>query len=156
MLTNIHNAPAEGNLCSEGGKAIKSQIFMDYNHHMGYVYKGDRTANRYSDSSRRFKWTKKLFFHLLDPANLNSYILHSSCGGMKISHRDFQYTLARNMLVHAGPEWTVQRPLGRPPNVESHVARLEVYCRKRWPIPSETQPRYRTCKDTGVTKIKCL
>ena len=41
MLTNIHNAPAEGNFCNEREKAIKLQIVMDYNHHMGYVDKGD-------------------------------------------------------------------------------------------------------------------
>jgi hypothetical protein len=42
MLTNIHNAPAEGNFCNEKGKAIKLQIVMDYNHHMGYADKGDK------------------------------------------------------------------------------------------------------------------
>ena len=66
MLTNIHNAPAEGNFCNEEGKAIKPQTVMDYNHHMGCVDKGDRMANSYSISRRTFKWTKKLFFHLLD------------------------------------------------------------------------------------------
>ena len=45
MLTNIHNAPEEGNFCNEGGKAIKPQTVKDYNHHMGYVDKGDRMAN---------------------------------------------------------------------------------------------------------------
>jgi len=34
MLTNIHNAPAEGNFCDEGGKATKPQIVMDYKHRM--------------------------------------------------------------------------------------------------------------------------
>ena len=81
------------------GKAIKPQIVMDYNHHMGYVDKGDRMANSYSTSRRTFEWTKKLFFHLLDLTILNSYILHSSCGGKKISHRDFRFTLVRNMLA---------------------------------------------------------
>jgi len=104
MLTNIHNAPAEGNFSNEGGKAIKPQIVMDYNHHVGYVDKGDRMANSYFISCRTFKWTKKLFFHLLDLAILNSYILHFSCGGKKMSHRVFRYTLVRNMLAHAGPE----------------------------------------------------
>ena len=61
MLTNIYNAPAEGNFCNEGGKAVKPQIMMDYNHHMGYVDKGDRMANSYSISLRTFKWMKKLF-----------------------------------------------------------------------------------------------
>ena len=126
MLTNTHNAPAEGNFCNEGRKAIKLQIMMDYNHHMGYVDKGDRMANSYSISRRTFKWAKKLFFHLLDLDILNSYILHSSCRGKKMSHRDLRYTLVRNMLACAGPERRVPRQLGRPPNVESHVARLEV------------------------------
>jgi len=72
MLTNIHNAPAEGNFCNGGGKAIQPQIVKDYNHHMGYVDKGDRMANSYSIGRSTFKRTKKLFFHLLDWAILNS------------------------------------------------------------------------------------
>jgi len=89
MLTNIHNDPAEGNFCNEGGIAIKPQTVMDCNHHMGYVDKGDRMADSYSISRRTFKWMKKLFFHLLDPAVLNTHGLHSSCGCKKMSHRDF-------------------------------------------------------------------
>jgi hypothetical protein len=104
MLTDIHNAPAEGNYCNERGKAINPLIVVDYNRHMGYVDKGDRMTNSYSISRRTFKWTKKLFFHLLDLAILNSYILHFSCGDEKISHRDFRFTLVRSILAHAGPE----------------------------------------------------
>ena len=155
---NIHNAPAEGNFCNEGGKAIKLQIVMDYNHHMGYVDKGDRIANSYSISRRTFKWTKILFFHLIVLAILNSCILHSLCGGRKISLRDFQCTLVRNMLAHAGPEWRVPRPLGRPPNVEPHVTRLEVFGSKHWPIPCETQLMCDVCKARSVTQkvfVKC-
>jgi len=125
---------------------------------MGYVDKGHRIANSYSISHCTFKGMKKLFFHLLDLAILNSYILHSSCGGKKISHRHFYYTLMRNMLAHAGPEWRVPRALGRQPNFESHVARLEVLGSKHWPIPSETQLRCHICKARGVTQkvfVKC-
>jgi len=50
MLTNIHNTPAEGNFCNERGKAIKAQIVMDYNHHLGYVDKGDRMNIMFSFS----------------------------------------------------------------------------------------------------------
>ena len=86
LLTNINDAPVEDNFCNDGGKAIKLHIVMDYNHHMDYVDKGDRMANSYSNSRHMFKWTKQLFFHLLDLAILNSCILHSSCGGKKMSH----------------------------------------------------------------------
>ena len=65
---------------------MKPQIVVNFSHQMGYVDKGDRMANSYSISRRTFKWTKKLFFHLLDVTILNSYILHSSCGGKKMSH----------------------------------------------------------------------
>ena len=113
MLTNIHSAAAEGNFCNEGGKGIKPHIVTDYNHHMGYVGKGDRMASSYSISCRTFKWTKNLFFRLLDLAILNSYILHSLCGGKKLSHRYFRYTIVRNVLGHAEPEQRVPMPLGR-------------------------------------------
>ena len=125
---------------------------IDYNCHMGYMDKGDRMAGSYSISHRTFKWTKKLFFLLLDLAVLNSYILHSSCGGKNISHRDFQFTLVRNMLAHVGPEWRLPRPLGRPPNVETQVDRLDVCSSKHWPVLSETQLRCRVFKARDVSQ----
>ena len=152
MLTNIYNAPAEGNFCNDRAKGIKPQIVKDYNHHIGYVNKGDRKACSYSIIRHTLKWTKKLFFQLLDLAILNSYILHSSCGGKKISHRDFLFTLVRNMLAHAGPECRIPRPIGRPPYVESQVARLEVCGSKHWPTQSETQLRCHMCQARDGTK----
>jgi len=104
----------------------KPHIVMDNNHPMGYVDEGDRMANSYSTSRRTFKWTKKLFFHLFDLAILNSYIFRSSCGGKKVSHRDFRFTLVRNMLAYVGTERRVPRPLGRPPKAEKLLTRLEV------------------------------
>jgi hypothetical protein len=125
---------------------------------MGYVDKGERMAKRYSISLQTFKWTKKLFFHLLDLAILNSYILHSSCQGKRISHKDFRFTLVRNMLAHVGPEKEVPRPLSRPPNVEKHVARLEVCGSTHWPVHSEKQLTCCVCNTSGVTRnvyVKC-
>jgi len=101
ILTNIHDAPAEGNFCDNDGKATKPQIVADYNRHMGYVDKGDRMTNSYSINRCTWKWTKKLFFHLFDLAILNSYILFSSLGGKKILHRDF-----RNTGEFIGTGWT--------------------------------------------------
>ena len=89
LLTNIHNPPKEGNYRHEHGNAIKPAIVADYNCHMGHVDNADRMTNSYTASHRTRKWTKKLFFHLLDLAIVNSYILVSSCGGNKISHTGF-------------------------------------------------------------------
>jgi len=103
ILTNIHDPPAEGNFCNNNGKAIKPQIVVHYNPHMGYVDKGDRMANSYSINRHTWKWTKKLFFHLFDLAILNSYILFSSLGGKKISHSDFRNTHTQEFI---GTHWT--------------------------------------------------
>lgn len=152
VLTNIHDAPAEGNFCDTNGKAIKPQIVADYNRHMGYVDKGDRMANSYSINRRTWKWTKKLFFHLFDLTILNAHILFSSLGGKKISHRDFRNTLLWNLLAQAGHERNVQRPIGRPPAAVTQVLRLEERDRKHWPIPSATRRRCRVCSAKGFTR----
>jgi len=75
LLTNIHTPPTEGNYRDEHGNAIKPAIVANYNRHMGHVDKADRMANSYTASCRTWKWTKKLFFHLLDLTIVNSYIL---------------------------------------------------------------------------------
>ena len=153
----MHDAPAEGNFCDNNGRAIKPQIVADYNCHMGYVDKGDRMANSYSINRHAWKWTKKLFFHLLDLTILNSYILFSSRGVKKISHRDFRLTLVRKLLAQAGQEQNVPRPTGRPPDAGTHIVRLEECSRKHWPIPSATR-RCHVCSARGVTRkvsVKC-
>jgi hypothetical protein len=48
-------------------------------------------------------------------ALLKHSVLLSSCDGKKISYRDFQFALIRNMLAHAGQELQVQIPLGGKP-----------------------------------------
>jgi len=52
------------------------------------VDKSDCKTNTYSISRQTWKWTKKLYFHLLDLTVLNSYILLTSCGA-KVTHREF-------------------------------------------------------------------
>jgi hypothetical protein len=85
ILTNMHSPPLEGNFCDEHGKTMKLAIIQDYNRHMGYVDKSDHMTYSYSSSRRTWKWTKKLFFHLMDLAILNSFIVLASCGS-KLSH----------------------------------------------------------------------
>jgi hypothetical protein len=84
MLTNMDPPPAEGNFC-ENKCPVKSHIVARYNQHMGYVNNSDHMANSYSVCQCSYKWTTKLFFHLLDLTVLNSWILLSSCGA-KYTH----------------------------------------------------------------------
>jgi len=62
------------------------------------------------------------------------------------------------MVTHARLERREPRPLGRPANVESQVARLEVCGSKHWPIQSEMQVSCRVCKAKGLAQkvfVKC-
>jgi len=120
LLTNIHDPPREGNYGDEHGNAIKP----DYNRHMGHD-NADEIANSCTASRLTWKWTKKLSFHLLDLAIVNSYILLSSCGGKKISHRDFCRTLIREMLAHSVHEPRPSMPVERPAPASAKIGRLD-------------------------------
>jgi len=101
MLTNMDPPPEDGNFCDDSKRDVKPQIMARYNRHMSYVDNSDRTANSYSMCRRNFKWTTKLFFHLLDLRVLNIWILLSSCGA-KCTHRDFRLLLVRNLIKEDG------------------------------------------------------
>jgi hypothetical protein len=152
MLTNIHAAPAEGNFRNERGKAVAPLVVADYKHHMRTLRKVKWKANNYTISRPRWKWTKKLFFHLLDLAILNSYILLSSCGGKKISLSRFRLKLVNGMLAHAWQVRQLQRPMGTPAGTDEYVDRLEESDSEHWPVPSKTQRRCHVCSVRGLTQ----
>jgi hypothetical protein len=54
-LTNMNNPPAEGNFCDKNGNVQKPAIAADCNIHMGYVDKGDKTADSYTISCCMWK-----------------------------------------------------------------------------------------------------
>ena len=111
MLINMDPSSAERNFCEYSNRSLKPHIMEWYNRHKGYVDNSDHMANRYSKSWHAFKWTTKLFFHLLDLNILNSWILLSSCGA-KYTHWDFRLLLVRNLIEeavntqdHTTPDW---------------------------------------------------
>lgn len=52
-------------------------IVKEYNRHMGGVDLMDGLIGRYHIRMKTRKWTNKLFFHMLDLAMVNAYILHN-------------------------------------------------------------------------------
>jgi len=126
MLTNMDPRPAEEHFCDTSNCPMKPHIVERYNRHMGYVDSSDHMANSYLMSRRTFKWTMKLFFHLLDLTVLNSWILLSSCGA-KYTHRDFRLLLVRNLIEEAGKiqDRPTPRLVGRPSAAATNVLRLE-------------------------------
>jgi len=93
---------------------------------------------------------RKALFHLLDMAIVNSYVLLSSCGGKKISHRDFRLTLIRERLARAGHEPQPSMPVERPARPSNNIARLDTRHNKHWPGRSYTKRRCHVCSARGV------
>jgi hypothetical protein len=126
---------------------------------MGHVDNTDRMANSYTATRRTWNWIIKLFIHFLDLAIVNSYILLSSCGGKKVSHRDFRPTLIREMLAHSGYEPRPSMPVGRPAQTSTNIVRLDTRHNKHWPSRNPTQWHCRVCSARGVTrsvKFRCV
>ena len=63
----------------------------DYNEHMGGVDLSDQLIQYYQVLRKSKKWWKKLFFHLIDLAVVNSYLIYKSTGKC-ISQKEFRKT----------------------------------------------------------------
>jgi len=144
---------AEGNFCDDSNCPTKPYIVEQYNQHMGYIDNSDCMANSYSMSRCTFKWTTKLFFHLLDLTLLKSWIWLSSCGA-KYTHQDFRLLLARNLIEKAGKSQDHPTPwlVGRPSAAATNVLRLESRHNKHWPAKSSTHLPCRLCSSRGQRK----
>ncbi|PNF34414.1 hypothetical protein B7P43_G13948 [Cryptotermes secundus] len=145
VLTNMHPPPLDGNFRDESGRAIKPHVIEDYNAHMGFVDKSDRMVNSYGIARRTWKWTKKLFFHLLDMTVLNAYLLHKSCDG-KMTHKKFREILVRDLILqsHEANITVSGVSRGRPSSSGAQLSRLEVKHSKHWPAKGK-QRRCRVC-----------
>jgi hypothetical protein len=154
MLTNMDLPPPAGNFC-DNRRPVKPHIMARYNHHVGYVDNSDCMANTYLMCRRSFKWTMKLFFHLLDLTVLDRWILLSSCG-VKYTHRDFRFLLVRNLIKKVGRSQDCPTPSlgGRPSAADTNITRLEVQHSQHWPVKSNIV-RCRVC-NVGLCMVPCF
>ena len=143
--------PAEGNFCDDSNRPVKP---TSWNGITGtWVSSTFRIVWPTAIWWRNFKWTTKLFFHLLDLTVLNSWILLSSCGA-QYTHRDFRLLLVRNLIEEAGKSQVCPTPslVGRPSAAAANVVWLESRHNQHWPAKS-TQLRCRLCSSHGQRKI---
>jgi len=92
-------------------------------------------------------------------AIVNSYILLSSCGGKKISHRDFSLTIIREMLARSGQEPQPSMPVRRPDLASTNIRRLDTCHNKHWPGRNPKQWHCHMCSARGVARtvlFKCV
>ena len=144
--------PAEGNFC-DSNCPVKPHILELYHQDMGYIYTSDHIPNSYSMSWCTFKWTMKLFFHLLNLRVPNSWILLFSCGA-KYTHRDFRLLLVRNLTEEAGKSQDCHTPrlVGIPSAGAKNVSRLKSRHNKHWPLKFSTPLRCRLCSSRSQRK----
>lgn len=154
LLTNMHSPPVEGNFVDASGNPIKPQVLEDFNKQMGLLNKSYGVVNNYGIARKRWKWTKKLFFHLLDITIVNAFVVHKSVGGSMILKK-FRETLVRELITEAH-ELNVKESVslipdsnqGRPSLVTGQLSRLEVKHSKHWPSRANRR-RCRVCSLTN-------
>ena len=83
MLSNIHDDSSvvkvrRTRLAEGGQEEINKPLVVDqYNMYMGGVDKADQYLCYYGFSHRTVKWWRRAFFHLLDLAIVNAYVLYT-------------------------------------------------------------------------------
>lgn len=108
VLSSMH-APTGNTLENVSDELKKPGIINSYNKNMGFVDLSDRMANSYGFSRKTMKWPIKLFFHFLNIAVLNAYILFKmklnlsqtdniSGSVKKIDHKTFRLNLIRQII----------------------------------------------------------
>lgn len=130
VLSNFHKAfsglTAPRRVRGDDGDVTRSDVpipdaVKDYNTYMGEV-DSDVWTGYSSSLQKTMKWYKKIFYHLVDIAVVNSYILHkqlvAQCGDRPLTQNQFCELLITNM---AGTE------SGEPTTAAQHVTCAPVY-----------------------------
>ncbi|KAL5502186.1 hypothetical protein EMCRGX_G008917 [Ephydatia muelleri] len=142
----------------------KPQMIDECNKHMGVVDLSDQLVLKYGYSHRQIKWWKRVFFHLIDLALVNSNIMYNSVNKQQLTQMEFRIAVAKGLLE--GHTWQqaqhyniapqlptplTEHPfIERIPNDTPYSSRCEV-CRAQGKKRSQTQYR---CKGTNPVTMK--
>ncbi|KAL2098758.1 hypothetical protein ACEWY4_005238 [Coilia grayii] len=83
-----------------GEHKMKPSCVLDYNKNMGAVDRFDMRNSFVECTRKTMKWYKKIFFHLVDCAIHNAYIVHQQVTGQVIRPQAFRENLVRQLLEH--------------------------------------------------------
>ena len=74
------------------------QLIRDYNKYMSGVDRSDQMIIKYNSLQKTDKYWKTIFYHLLDIARVNSFILfRSHTGNRRVNQLDFSLELIRQL-----------------------------------------------------------
>lgn len=82
-------------------------MIQDYNRHMGYVDKADALKSYYELKRRSKKWWPRIFYHFLDVAVVNAFILYkmnseNSDAGKVMNLKMFKMSVAAGLVGDIG------------------------------------------------------
>lgn len=97
LLSTIHNSDIID--VTKNNKTVKKpRVVVDYNTTMGGVDRVDQHLANYPVPRKRGKkYYKKIFFHLYEQANFNSYVLYKKSGG-RLSPLDYRLLVIEKMF----------------------------------------------------------
>lgn len=115
MLSTIHSTTYanSGKVDRNTGQEIRKPIcIIDYNTNKGAVDQVDMQISFSECLRKSIKWYKKVFFHLLDIAVYNAFVISKMHGNISLDLSNFRLEIIREILIEHGS----QRPriVGRP------------------------------------------
>ncbi|KAK9967190.1 hypothetical protein ABG768_001601 [Culter alburnus] len=125
---------------------------LDYNKHMGGVDLSDALIGYYTVLHKTKRWYRSFFYHFVDIAVVNAFILHQQMAKMKnqkpLTQKAFREALVRE-LAGTGPEYASQREKTIP-STNSHLPKYikghSTYGRRKCKMcPNRTPVLCETC-----------
>ena len=122
------------------------QAIVDYNQHMGGVYRGDQYRKYYQVQMKSRKSYRYIFWFLFEISVLNSFVLHrySPCTSKILNYLDFRVQLAKELIGNYCSRKTVGRPLSTGVAAPKRITTLHFpsktkrgrcqYCKKRFTV----------------------
>jgi len=152
-LTTIHKEPDMKDVkCQKPGEWTKKpQIVLDYNLGKTGVDVSDQMASYYQTRRKSVKWYQTLFWHLVDMAVVNAFLVWKILGGQdRVNAKQLQFRkdLIRVWFGMDSPDFTT--PLKRP--FASRNCLLELIPDGKW---RKCRWCARHCKKRKDTKYWC-
>ncbi|XP_069104408.1 piggyBac transposable element-derived protein 4-like [Argopecten irradians] len=109
FLTTIHEGVMvyTGKRDHDGNRIVRPDCVLSYNKYIGAVDRCDQMVSYNGFDRRTLKWWKKVFFHILGIAVLNSYIIYKEMSQHPVLQRVFRREVVRQLVMEAdvtGPE----------------------------------------------------
>ena len=76
LLSTMHKADIVNVRKRSHGDVQKPKVIQDYNQKMGEVDKNDAMIGNYSSIRKTYKWYIKIFFHFLEEALFNAFVVY--------------------------------------------------------------------------------